>query len=288
LKTIQTIVFQAAPGGGNLCPVTIDADTLSAEDMLSLTKEFGTEAAFVCQPKQSDCDFKVKYFAPLHEMGMCMHGTIGATAALAAEGLIRYSPVYYETQMGRVKIEWGKKNGDIYAAVEQFLPQKQDHVPDTEDVCRAFNIDKSELAPYPFLSIATSRFKLMIPLSRQETLDSLQPDYDLLWALCDKYGDSGWYPFFIKDEKRDPPLLYARQFPNKAGYPEDPATGVAASALGAYLVMENALPVREGWNTIEVRQGFAMGKPSVIFADTFITNGKIAKTRVRGSAKIIL
>ena len=54
----------------------------------------------------------------------------------------------------------------------------------------------------------------------------------------------------------------ARQFPKSSGYPEDAATGIAASAL-AFGLLCNGLVEASG-RPIRVRQGRAMGRPSEI------------------------
>jgi len=57
-----------------------------------------------------------------------------------------------------------------------------------------------------------------------------------------------------------------RQFPRASGYPEDPATGIAAAALACSLKyhQQNA----ERHNYYRFYQGSAMGKPSLIVLDS--------------------
>ena len=281
-KTIHTVVFEAEKGGGNPCPVTLYADELTTEQMQQMTKEFGEESAFLMKPELPGCDVKARYFVPLHEMEMCIHATIGSATVLVEKGLFTTSPIVYETAFGAVQVDWERKNGKIEIGVHQFLPKKLEKNPTREEVCRALRITEEQLADQPIQSVATSRFKLIVPLDSRETVDSLDPDFEYLWELCDKYETTGFYTYAL--EKGEKPLFFARQFPKRAGYNEDPATGVAASALGAYIADNQVLPVQEGWNSYTIMQGFAMGKPSVISSDIFMKDGKIAKTRVCGSA----
>lgn len=125
----------------------------------------------------------------------------------------------------------------------------------------------------------------MVPLRSKAVLDGLEPDFEALWDLCDRYEATGFYPFAL--ERGEENVLYARQFPNRAGYNEDPATGIAASALAAYLVDRRLAPAVGGWNSFTVYQGEAMGRPSVIYADVFAEEGRITRTRVRGNAEIL-
>lgn len=283
-QTIHTVVFQALPGGGNPCPVTLNADELTTEEMQRMTKEFGEESAFSMKPTRSDCDVKARYFVPLHEMEMCIHATIGSATVLVEKGIFTKSPIMYETTFGPVQVDWERKDGKIQVGVHQFLPKYLEKNPTEEEICKALRISKDELAPHPIQSVATSRFKLIVPLKKRETIDSLDPDFEYLWNLCDKYETTGFYPYAMEKDENGKEVFCARQFPKRAGYNEDPATGVAASALGAYLAEHKVVPVKEGWNSYKILQGFAMGRPSKIESDIEIKDGKIVGTRVCGSA----
>jgi len=286
LETVHTVVFEEKPGGGNPCPVTLHADELTTEEMQAMTKEFGQESAFLLRPTRDDCDVKARYFVPLHEMEMCIHATIGSATVLIEKGMCTRSPITYETFYGPVRIDWERRDGKIEVAVSQFLPKYQERNPSREEVCRALNIRPEDIADLPIQSVATSRFKLMVPLASKQIVYGLQPDFEYLWDLCDQYDTTGFYPF-AQEVEDGRPVFYARQFPKRAGYPEDPATGVAASALGAYLTRHRVLPVAEGWNSFTIRQGEAMGKPSVIGSACFVEHGEITRTRVSGSAYLV-
>ena len=56
-------------------------------------------------------------------------------------------------------------------------------------------------------------------------------------------------------------LSLQRQFPRASGYPEDPATGVAAAALAL------AFHTLTGQSSAKFYQGTAMGRPSVLLVD---------------------
>ena len=285
-ETVHTIVFEEKKGGGNPCPVTLFADDLSPAERQALTAAFGQEAAFLSAPTRPDCDVKARYFVPDHEMEMCVHATVGSAAVLLERGIFDKSPIVFETPFGPVPVEWEKKNGTIEVSVNQFLPRYLDAVPTKEEICRALRIRPEEIADGPIENAATSRFKLLIPLVSKEVIYALHPDYEYLWELCDKYETTGFYPYAAAPAEGEN-VFYARQFPKRAGYPEDPATGVAASALSASVIKNHLIPVKEGWNKITVLQGEAMGKPSRIGARCLVENGSITRTQVCGSAYIV-
>ena len=289
MKTIRTIVFKAKEGGGNPCPVTLDADALSLEEMQAMTSKEGVECAFVLKPTRPDCDFMYRYFLPRHELGMCLHATIGTSTVLVREGRAAKSPFYVETILGRIRIDWKNQDGRIEISVQQFLPEVKNDVPSVPELVKALGIRAEDLGKGPVQSVSTSRYKLFIPLRDREVLDHLEPDFPYLWELCDKYGVTGFCPFApakSTDNDEGGTVFYDRQFPNKGGYNEDPATGVAAASLGSYAVL-NGPAAKDGWHHFVIYQGFAMGRPSRLQADILVKDGKIAETRVVGDADVI-
>ena len=284
---IRTVVFKAAEGGGNPCPVTLNADEMTAEEMRKVAEDLGEESIFLMKPTRDDCDVKARYFVPLHEMEMCIHATIAGATVLVEQGLAKSSPIFFETHYGPIQVDWERKDGTVDVAVHQFLPKYAEKNPSAEQVCKALNIKGEELGEGPIQSTATSRYKLMGPLASRQILDDLDPDFEYLWNLCDEYETTGFYPYAVETNDDGTKTFYARQFPKRAGYPEDPATGVAASALGAYIVKNEIAEVREGWNSYIIKQGAAMGRPSVLQSDILVENGKITATRVIGNAELI-
>ena len=204
---------------------------------------------------------------------------------LVKTGRVTSSPVRLETALGQVMVDWEMDGDAVKVSLSQFLPRVKEEAPTKEELCQALNITEDKLADLPVESSATSRFKLIVPLKDKETVYGLKPDYEFLWSLCDKYGTTGFYPY-AKEPGDDPFLFCARQFPCRAGYPEDPATGVAASALSAYLIRHALIPLKDGWNEITVRQGEAMGRPSLIYAACLMEGGKVTATRISGKARL--
>src|SRR6185295_15817649 len=76
--------------------------------------------------------------------------------------------------------------------------------------------------------------KLIVPLRTADAVHAADPDLDRLWEICRRADRTGAYVFAPHPDGRDRHVV-ARQFPVDAGYPEDPATGVAAAALVVYL-----------------------------------------------------
>ncbi len=121
-------------------------------------------------------------------------------------------------------------------------------------------ITEAQLAPLPIQNAWTSRVKTLIPLASTTDLDALRPRFEKMEALCDKIGSTGLYPYAPVDAGRQ--IFDARQFPRASGYPEDAATGIAASALSFGLLANGLVEASE--RAITIRQGRAMKRPSQI------------------------
>ena len=286
MKTIFTTVFSDGPGGGNPAPVFVEADSMTEEEMQKAAADLGQESVFVRKPVCPDCDLMLQYFVPDHELTICAHDTIGAITALKEEGRIEKEHLLVETKAGPVQVDWEEDEKGVLVMMEQFLPEFNDGVPAADDVAAALRIPASDLGAsekMPLENVSTSRYKLMVPVRSRDILDGLTPDYEALWKLCDSCGASGFYVVAQDPVRKD--VFYARQFPCRSGYLEDPATGIAATALGAYVVVHSLMPVVDGWNRVSVYQGHAMGRPSLILADILLESGQITGIRVCGYAE---
>lgn len=284
-EIVHTIVFADGPNGGNPCPVILSGSNLSAQQGMAYATQFGAETIIIDKASEAGSDFALRYFVPEYEMEMCIHGTIAAVTVMKERGLIKTFPVVIETSAGRITANYdAHKNGSL-VTVDQFPANFSSDNPTNEEITTALGISIADLhSAIPAISVSVSRYKLIIPLVNAAIIDRLQPNYELLWELCERYNTTGFYPFGIDPEK--PEYISARQFPKKAGYNEDPATGVAAGALAAYLA-HFAAETEGEWKDINIRQGYAMGKPSLISARAKKENGKITKVQVSGHADIL-
>jgi PhzF family phenazine biosynthesis protein len=291
LSICHAIVFKAAPGGGNPCPIVFGGQSLSDDEMRSIARTYMEETAFVIPSGDSEHDLGLRYFVPNHEMEMCVHATMGSVAAMATQGLIKKPTLKIHTKVGSLFVNWKKSGSDAdryEVTVDQFLPKYHSNNPSPIEAADALGIRVSDVADEigPIQSVSTSRPKLMVPLRSVEILDSLKPDFEYLWKLCDRYETTGFYPFAVS-RTGGRSQYFARQFPKRAGYDEDPATGVAAAALGAYLAeYQKHAHEPSDEQHYEIRQGYAMGKPGVLHAIVRLIGDSITKIQIRGEAEI--
>lgn len=287
LSVVQTSVFADGPNGGNPCPIVLEAGSLTAEQMRSLAATWNQESGFVRQIDSPENCVRLRYFVPNHEMEMCGHATIASVIVLVELGLVTPGEVAIDTELGRVEAQCEIHDGMPRVIVDQFKPEFHDNNPTVPEVASALDISQDDIDKNlgPIVSVSTSRHKLMIPLRDPSVLNGLDPNFEALWNLCDEYRTTGFYPFAISEDKSVD--IESRQFPNRAGYEEDSATGVAACAAAAYLRQYDVLDTKAaGVHTIYIAQGRAMGQPSLLEARTEVRGGSIVKTQVAGSATI--
>ncbi len=274
---VWTTVFTDGPDGGNPCPVVSGAAGWSTEQMQEAAAQFGAETVFVLPPVDGG-DVRFRYFVPRHEMEMCVHATVAASVLLGRAGGFAHNPASVETPLGRIDVAW---DADA-ATVAQFPPVFGAELTDDERerVLGCLRLPPSAMGAGPVRSVSTARPKLLVPVRDEKALDTLRPDFEKLWTVCDELGVTGMYPYTLSAHAAD---AAARQFPVRAGYNEDPATGVAACALGAHL----AAGGRAGERRYTIAQGRAMRRPSLIRASAAVNgSGEVTATRVGGRIRV--
>ena len=266
-------VFAAGPNGGNPAPIVVDAAGMSDAEMQEVARSFGYESGFVLPPPPaSDCDFAFRFWVPNHEMSMCGHATVGALWLLDRMGKLPGDELAIWTKSGRVdaRIRDRTQHG---AAIEISQPTGSVEPLGTAvkaDILDILGVRPDDLAAQPIQNASTSRVKTLIPLNSVALLDRLSPNFAGIEALCERIGSTGLYPYAVSDSRAQ--IVDARQFPKSSGYPEDAATGIAASALAFGLLANGMVDATD--RQITIRQGRAMQRPSEILVRFRLNEGR--------------
>ena len=260
----QVDVFVGGAGGGNPVPLVADASALSSEDMIGVARATGHESAFVLASTTASADWRLRFFVPQHEMEMCGHATVGTLWAMRQWGRWNTPTARVETLSGLVDVEWDAAAGRVW--ISQPAVQAQALSP--AQASRVATVLGLPAGTVPEMTNAsTSRVKTLVPMPDVAALQALQPDFASMEALCESIGSTGLYPYALAGSTaQGDPVVAARQFPKSSGYPEDAATGIAAAALWGHLAATGAIAIgTPGAGVVcSVRQGDAMGRPSVI------------------------
>ncbi|MDH4330542.1 MAG: PhzF family phenazine biosynthesis isomerase [Candidatus Moranbacteria bacterium] len=100
----------------------------------------------------------------------------------------------------------------------------------------------------------------MIGVKSLNSLFKINPNLKGIKEYCREHNVKGFYPFTLETKEKGSDF-HARQFNPLIGVDEDPITGVAAGALGAYVVKQKILDK----NNFVIEQGYCMGRGGKIY-----------------------
>ncbi|MBX0293394.1 PhzF family phenazine biosynthesis protein [Haloarcula nitratireducens] len=289
METRQVLLvdaFAAEPMTGNPAGVVPEAEGLTDDQLRAIANELGaSETAFVLPSEEADR--RLRYFTPEREVDLCGHATIAAHAALFERGALDAEQCTFETACGVLDAEV-KSDGTVW--MEQGDADIREVDLPLEDVADALGADVATLrdvgADLP-LAVGDTGFPwLLVPINYFEHLSGLDPNMAAIEACCEAADAMGLYAFTF-DTISGESTLHGRAFAPLAGIAEDPVTGTAAGACGAYVRRYGALD-----DTIEqvvVGQGHFLDRPGTVRVDTDGTEtwvGGRAVTTLDGSLTI--
>jgi PhzF family phenazine biosynthesis protein len=266
---LRLAAFTTDPSGGNPAGVWLGAALPPDAEMQRMAKDVGYSETVFIAPDGSDVAgrFRVRYFSPLAEVPFCGHATIAGGVALAERGMAGPArrpggpgEIVLTTNGGPVAIavEPGD-DGRIRATLTSIATWVRE--PDPGLLSRALELlgwRPDDLDPDlpPAIGFAGAKH-LILAARRAERLASLDYPFDDMKALMLEADLTTiqlvWREAPDRFRARDP-------FP-VGGVVEDPATGAAAAALGAYLRQRGEIVAPA---TFEIAQGVEMGRPSRI------------------------
>ena len=285
----QLDVFTDTPLAGNPLAVFPDARGLDAATMQKLAREMNlSETTFVLPSNAATRH--VRFFTPAAEIPLAGHPTIGTWWALAELGLLPGMPrdgtvtVTQETGQGILPVDLDLTDGTPTRVVmTQTVPEFGAVLTDLGALARAIGAaDILRATPAPQI-VSTALPQLMAPVTSSAALAAL-PSGGRGGELADllRAHDTDCVMLFAPPEGG---TLHCRMFAPGFAVPEDPATGSAAGALGAYLARHALVPVVGGRIRLTVRQGLEIGRPSTIHVEVPVgDDGAIGNVRVGGQA----
>jgi trans-2,3-dihydro-3-hydroxyanthranilate isomerase len=269
-----------------------DAERLAEADMRRIARELNaSETIFVSASQVAD--FRLRFFTPRHEIDLCGHGTIGAFWVLASFGRITPArPVVRVTQETRagilpVDVHFAPDGRVAKVMMHQKLPTFEDPRLDRSPIAEILRIQAGDiLAELPLLNVSTGRAKLMVPVRSKQVLYAIDPDFSRMATLCEKIGTNGFHVFTF-DTHDAGSITTARHFAPTAGVNEDVVTGIAAGALGCYLVKHGPHPAPRPIHSFVMEQGHNLDRAGKVHVEIEQTEDEITAVKVGGTAVIL-
>ena len=279
-------VFADRPLEGNPLAVFPRAQGLSEAEMLAITREMNiSETTFVLPPSKAGADYRNRIFTPGGELPFAGHPSLGTAYVAAMEGIVPLregaSTVHQEVLVGVLPLELHVRGGIVERVVmTQGKPIVGKRLTATGALAKALGIRATDITATKLLPqvASTGVRSLQVPCRSTKIVREMEPDMPALAkVLRNVERDAGAYVFSFQAEGDAD--LHARGFFPLSGIAEDPATGSAAGACGAYLTANRRLPAKE-WFLIE--QGIEVHHPSRIEVSVTVASGRPQSVRVAG------
>ncbi|MFH9983461.1 PhzF family phenazine biosynthesis protein [Streptomyces sp. NPDC017179] len=259
-EVLRYTAFSGDPDGGNPAGVVLDAAALDDSDMLAIAAGLGySESAFLTAPPKDlggpeGRAYSIRYFSPKAEVPFCGHATVATAVALAE----RTGPgrLVFATRAGTVPVEVSEEGGTVRATLTSVEPYIDEIGPaDLAEALAALGWPAADLDPAfpPRIAFAGARHLVLAAATRARLAD-LAYDFQRLEAFMHRLDLTTLQLVW----RESPAVFHVRDPFPVGGVVEDPATGAAAAAFGAYarelgLVPEDAV--------LTLRQGEDLGRP---------------------------
>lgn len=296
-RFLQLDVFTRTPLTGNALAVFPDARGISPEVMQALAREMNlSETTFVFPSERATR--RVRFFTPTAEIPLAGHPTIGTWWLLAELGMLDLpgsgeSEFLQETDAGilpvRVRTDGGQP---IEVTMVQAQPQFGVGVEDIRALAAVLGGGEGLIGSTPLPQVVSTALpQLMVPITSLDALRALPSGGagGSLGTFLKQFGTECAMCYCLETES-DEASVHCRMFAPTLGVPEDPATGSAAGALGAYLVQHGVVAMEDGEAHVVVEQGLEIDRPSLInvtvYQDTSDAGG--LRVEVGGTAVTVI
>jgi len=244
---------------------------------------------------------RLRIFTPAREIAFAGHPIVGTWNALAREGIVPlpeggngWTRIYHEVGIGVLPVDIEFKDG---APVQVVMTQgKFEILAEIEDgneqaeIARALGRDRDDLDEnLPIQVISTGLSSLAVPIRSLADLGTCRVNSSLLGELYTQCGATGCYAFSRETIEIGAARAHARLFAPADNIAEDPATGSASGALGAYLVHHGVSGIEpiDGRYKFVIEQGDFMHRPSRINLDVGGKPGAVEEVRVGGPSVVV-
>jgi PhzF family phenazine biosynthesis protein len=274
---LRLAAFTTDPAGGNPAGVWIGDELPAPAEMQRIAAAVGySESAFLAPDGSGQPDrLRVHYFSPTKEIDFCGHATIASGVALAERGWPMSLVLRTNDGVVDLDVERGA-DGQFQATLTSVVPWVRD-LPEglLSSLLQLLGWRREELdaALPPALAFAGVRHPI-VAVRDLATLRRLAYDFEPMRALMLEHDLTTLQLIW-----RETPLRFRARDPFAAGgVVEDPATGAAAAALGAYLRERGEITAPA---TFEIVQGVEMGRPSLLTVSVIEGDPRV---RVSGAA----
>ena len=299
---LQFDVFTDRKFCGNPLAVFPEAEGITDEQMMKIAREMNlSETVFVLKSESDQVLRRLRIFTPMREIPFAGHPIVGTWTALAQEGVVPipeggngWQRIFHEVGIGILPVDIEFKDGkplqvEMTQGTFEIL-QEIDDAHEQAEIARALGIAREDLdESLPIQVITTGLSCLVVPIRSLADLRDARIDATLLADIYTRHGGTGCHAFTRETIEVGASRAHARFFAPADNIPEDPATGSACGALGAYLVHHGGLSLEpeNGRYKFVIEQGDFIHRPSRINLDVKGQPGSVEEVKVGGPAVLV-
>ena len=286
-KFYQVDVFTGTPLSGNPLAVFVDAGGLDEAYMQKIAREMNlSETTFVVPSSDREADFEARIFTPSKELPFAGHPVIGTAHVLREIGKVSSDQkiIHLKLRIGTIP---------VYVEEDERLfmehPQAKflQIVTSVDLVAESLGLPSSAIDPrWPCQIVSTGIPALFVPIKTLVSMQQIKINSAKLLEIFTPFGTDMIY-VFTTETLDSSSTLHSRLFAPFIGVPEDPATGSASGAVGAYLAKYCVIE-KETFDSIKIEQGYEMKRPASIYVQVKQEGTTIKSIRVGGESVTII
>jgi trans-2,3-dihydro-3-hydroxyanthranilate isomerase len=281
-----------------------EAEGISSDEMMQIAREMNlSETVFVLHPDAGRAEVlrRLRIFTPAREIPFAGHPVVGTWNALAREGIVPVPEggtglqrIYHEVGIGVLPVDIEFKDGQpVQVVMTQGTFEILDQIEDADEqaeIARALGMAREDLdESLPIQIITTGLSCMAVPVRSLADLRRCRINASLLADIYKRHGATGCHAFTRETIEVGAARAHARFFAPADNIPEDPATGSACGALGAYLIHHGALSLEpeNGRYKFVIEQGDFINRPSRINLDVKGQSGRVEEVKVGGPSVVV-
>lgn len=279
-------VFAEKKYAGNQLAVIRDAAGLTADEMLTITREMNySESTFLLSEVERNGGYDVRIFTPGEEIPFAGHPTLG-TAWLIQQEVIKQpvTRVVLNYHVGQIPVDFTYKNGQPDELWMQQIEPEFGPVFEPAAIAAVLGLEPEQIDErFPCQEVSTGLPFVIVPLSDLAAVRACRPSTQALLELLAQSVAKNVL-VFAPETYRPENDLNVRVFTDYLGIPEDPATGSANGCLAGYLAKHRYF----GSPRVDVRveQGYEINRESLLLLRSE-DSGQGIKVHVGGKVVIV-
>ena len=267
--------------GGNGCAVVHGGASLEDSTCTAFVRETSLVECTFTGPSNV-ADIRVRYFLASREIPFAGHPTVATVVAMRHRGLIGDGALTLETQAGVVPVEVTGTS----VRMTQIAPEFGVHVP-AEVLAAVGGIDAGDILHAPQVVSTGLPFCITVVRDRA-TLAALRFNMEACRVYMDRLGVNGldvMEPFWVAlDGATHEGDTFSRLLLAPPSPPEDPFTGSATGAMGAYLWSKELLETPR----FVAQQGHGMNRPGRAQVEVLGPRDAITGVVVAGDGYVLM